>query len=72
MRTYPCPIEGCKHTALPFVLICEEAIIPVGKPLSRKPKALMRNFSVICPDHGEQWFQKEGHHVSTGSKKKRN
>jgi hypothetical protein len=67
---FKCPVAGCERS-LPSIENCEEVPLPPGmdiRSLKRKPLPkgiLMRTFLINCPEHGERYVQKPGHHTDT-------
>jgi hypothetical protein len=63
-RTLQCPVPGWEHLLNEPQFKSEEAVISPGQ-LVRKPLGVERNFSAICPEHGECWVAESGHHISS-------
>jgi len=57
-----CPKSFCQHILSDLSFKGEEAFDSRG--FVRKPRTLERNFVGLCPDHGEVWLAKPGHHIT--------
>ena len=64
-RTLKCPALGCDHVLIDLRFESEEALISPSEGLERRPLTVERNFSGICPQHGEVWVAATGHHISS-------
>jgi hypothetical protein len=65
MRRFKCPRPGCARDVIDPSFIEERALVTAT--LKRKPLAVIREFSAICPDHGKvNVIDDDGHHVSSG------
>ncbi|GEM_PF-3940531 len=63
--TFKCPEPGCEHVLHNLRFQTEEALVSRTSGLVRKPLAVERTFSGICPEHGEMWVAASGHHISS-------
>jgi hypothetical protein len=65
MEKYYCDFPDCGLEPEFVSFIGELVVVPIAKPVTRKPQALMREFLVRCRVHDFRWIQIEGHHLTT-------
>jgi hypothetical protein len=63
MKKYKCPRPGCESDVSARQFIREAGLARPGTWV-RKPLAVLRAFSAICPIHGKVTMVDDGHHVN--------
>ena len=67
VRKFTCNLPDCGLEAEFVCSVGEEALVPAGGALTRKPlDGPQRSFIVRCPVHGLRWILEIGHHISRG------
>ncbi len=65
MRKFNCSRPGCMNEVTDLRFIREAALVaPATAMLTRKPLAVQRAYSGVCPTHGKVTVIADGHHVT--------